>query len=173
MRDGKLDALLDVAQNDERKPQLVWTRQALLVLALHLVGNRTQNDVLPGFAAMQHKRVGITRGYEYPGQMTGQPGIQLVESPSELGNLRHLAKGDIDFMLLSRGTLATLLAKLGPQERQHIRDWGQIDQLPLYLAFSPGQPLAAEWAAAFDRGMQAIRKSGEDQRIHERWRAVP
>ncbi|SMC29310.1 extracellular solute-binding protein, family 3 [Andreprevotia lacus DSM 23236] len=173
VREGRFDALIDVAQNDERRPQLLWPRQPMLLLELHLVGNKPRGNDSAGFERMQSRRVGITRGYEYPNRMLTQPGIQLVESPSELGNFRHLALGDLDFMLLSRGTLATLLSQLTVSERQHIHDWGAIDTLPLYLAFGPGKPEHQQAADAFDRGMQQLRKSGDDQRILDKWKAVP
>jgi len=173
VRDGHFDALVDVAQNDERKPQLLWPKQALLILELHLVSSQPRGNAPLGFEAMQHKRVGITLGYEYPNRMLSQPDIHLVESPSELGNFHHLARGDLDFMLLSRGTLATLRDKLTKEERRHIYDWGQIDELPLYLAFSLHTAEGQQAAEAFDQGITTLRKSGRAQQVMDRWKAVP
>ncbi|WP_035054639.1 substrate-binding periplasmic protein [Andreprevotia chitinilytica] len=172
-RQGNYHALVDVAQNKERRPQFLWPEKPLLIMRLHLVARKGLAVKTPGYAAMARHRVGITSGYEYPDVMLGQPGLMKVESHSELGNLRQLANGKIDFMLLSEGTIASLRKELTEDERQAVQDLGEIDQLALYVAFNKDAPQAAAWAQALDRGLTTLGRNGEAQRIMARWKAVP
>ncbi|WP_410498683.1 substrate-binding periplasmic protein [Chitinibacter sp. S2-10] len=170
---GQYDAMLDVGKNQERLPQFIWPQTPFIMMNLHLIANHQQVQHEVSYRVLSGKRIGITAGYEYPDKMLSQAGILKVESSSELANLRQLAAGRIDFMLLSEGTFANLSKQLSSAERKAVRDWGLVDQLGLYLAFSPKASNASRWAKAFDRGLNELQKKGEDRQIFARWSAVP
>ncbi|WP_157669927.1 ABC transporter substrate-binding protein [Chitinibacter sp. GC72] len=171
---GQYDAMLDVGKNRERTPQFVWPQHPYLVMKLHLIANsKLAAPAELYYGVLTGKRVGLTAGYEYPDKMLSQPGLLKVESSSELANLRQLSAGNIEFMLLSAGTLATLSKQLDKAELKHIRDWGQIDQSALYIAFNPKAAKAQQWASSFDQGWQDMQKKGEDQQIFTHWSAMP
>ncbi|WP_028456605.1 substrate-binding periplasmic protein [Chitinilyticum litopenaei] len=170
---GEYDGLLDVARNSERVPQFVWSTRPILIMKLHLVGHAGLPPEAPSYAAMRGRKVGMTTGYEYPDAMLSQPGLVRVESSSELGNFRQLAQGKIDFMLLSEGTLATMLAALPPAQRKAIRDWGVIDELPLFVAFYKDGLQAEDYSTALDHGLEVVQRSGQQQAIMRKWKAVP
>jgi polar amino acid transport system substrate-binding protein len=170
---GQYDAMLDVAKNKERTPQFIWPKTPFLMMKLHLIANKDVAVSDVEYSALAGKRVGLTTGYEYPDAMLAQPGLIRLESPNELANLRQLAAGKIDFMLLSEGTVATLSSQLSANERKQIKDWGVVDQLALYLAFSPKAAQAEKWADLLDQGLIEMQKKGEDKKILTRWHAVP
>lgn len=170
---GQYDAVLDIAKNTERAPQFIWPQQPLLVMKLHLVANKHVEAEAADYSAVAGKRFGVTTGYEYPDELLKQRGLIKIESSSELANFRQLAAGKIDFMLLSEGTLATLSSQISPSEKAEIVDWGEVDQLALYLAFNAKSAQAKQWAKAFDLGLLELQKKGEDKKIFARWHAIP
>ncbi|XZG70244.1 substrate-binding periplasmic protein [Chitinibacteraceae bacterium HSL-7] len=172
-RAGHYDGMIDVAHSPERDPQFEWTHEPLLVMDLHLVGRASLSPDNVDYSAVRHRRVGLTKGYEYPKALLGQPGMIAVENVSELGNLRQLAAGRLDYMLLSTGTLASYMGQLTPLERQQIRDFGVVDQLPLFLVLHKGGAASRRLAQEFDAGMQRAAHSGQARAVFEHWQAVP
>ncbi|QLG87094.1 transporter substrate-binding domain-containing protein [Chitinibacter bivalviorum] len=170
---GQYDAVLDIAKNAERAPQFLWPQLPFMVMKLHLIANKHIEPEPADYSAVAGKRFGITTGYEYPDELLKQHGLIKIESNSELANFRQLAAGKIDFMLLSEGTLETLSRQISPSERAEIVDWGEVDQLPLYVAFNPKSAQAKQWAKSLDQGLSELQKKGEDKKIFARWRAIP
>lgn len=170
---GQFDAMLDVAQNAERKPQFHWPQMPLLVIPLHLIGNANVKPAQHDYSALRGQRIGLTTGYEYPDILLKQPGIKKVFNSSELANFRRLQAGKIDYMLLSPGTLDSLVSQSPAPQANRTQDFGPIDQLSLFVAISRQSPQARELAENFDLAMKTLTIRKLPQHILQQWSAVP
>lgn len=170
---GHFDAMLDVARNKERQGQFVWPKIPILVIPLHLIGNRSVAPATLDYSALRGQRVGITRGYEYPDKLLAQPGLIQVVSGSELGNFRQLITGNIDYMLLSPGTLSSLSQQLNQPEHPGVQDFGRVDSLDLFVAISHKYPEAKQLADDLDLGLKTLGRRSIPQQILRQWQAEP
>ncbi|WP_047395363.1 ABC transporter substrate-binding protein [Chitinibacter sp. ZOR0017] len=169
---GHYDAVLNVAKTSERQNQFVWPQLPYLHVKLHLLAHSKLAKTSTEYGVLAGKRIGTTAGYEYPEKMFLQKDIKLIESHSELASLRRLAAGNIDFILISQSTYQAQQKLLNNAENAGISDWGLIDNLALYVAFSPKLPDAGRWTRALDAGLAELQKRGEDKAIFNRWHAL-
>jgi polar amino acid transport system substrate-binding protein len=170
---GQYDAVLNVGKTPERLAQFAWPQLPSMKIKLQLLANQQWPKQAPNFEVFGHKRVGITTGYEYPDAMLTQPGIIKIESLSELTNLRRLAAGNLDLMVLSEHTFSNLSSQLSNKEKAAIHNWGTLTELPIYVAFNPQASQLAHWLKAYDTGLSYLRKKGEDKTIFARWHITP
>jgi polar amino acid transport system substrate-binding protein len=116
-------------------------------------------------------RVGIALGYEYAeglGEWLARPSNKakvISESGDEPAarNLRKLSRGNLDGMIEDRSVMNYLL--LNAEFSGRVVSAGCNQSLALYVAFAPQQGKGAERAAQFDRGIVALRQSGDLARI--------
>jgi len=117
------------------------------------------------------RRLGIVLGYDYSeglGEWLARPSNKakvFSESGDEPAarNLRKLSRGYLDGMIEDRSVMNYLL--LNSEFAGRVVSAGCNQSLPLYVAFAPQQAKGAERAAQLDRGIVALRQSGELARI--------
>lgn len=112
-----------------------------------------------GVSDLLGRRVGITIGYTYPGEIMDNPRIHrhLVKSDDQL--LKLLATGRVDFALLNATPAARRLAA-SPRLFGAIHRVGSISMDGFWLAFSKKHPDAIEMCRAFETGLQSLQRSG-------------
>ena len=117
--------------------------------------------------------VGTVVGYEYPpsvARLRDAGAIALEESPSEELNLKKLASGRLDAILLNDNALKTAAQKIG--------DAGVADkvavafpcgELASFIGFSVVHPRGAWARVRFDAGFRIIHDDGTVRRIERAW----
>ena len=82
-------------------------------------------------------------------------------------NLKMLVAGRVDAAVESRMVLDYKLGELGLADKVEFA--GGTGSGPIYIAFSPKNPKAHDYAALLDRGIRALRASGRLRQILDRY----
>ena len=108
--------------------------------------------------------VGITVGYTYPTSFMTDPRIHRKQATSD-GNLLHmLAAGRVDYILVN--TLpAWYRLQVDPGLQGRVQRVGRVRTDGFWLSFTRARPEGERLAQAFEQGLQAMRRSGEHQRM--------
>ncbi len=110
------------------------------------------------------RRVGTLGGSSYEAILRARPGVAVVTFESEGLALRALAEGQVEAMAGSELTARHGLAALGQPGITALPQ--PLNEEPLYFAVGMGQE---SLAARLREGLQALRDSGEFDRIKNRW----
>jgi len=121
---------------------------------------------------LRGRRVGAVRGYGYPSRLR-EAGLVLEEAVSDITNLRKLAAGRFDMVLVEH-LVGEYLVSRDEQLRGRLQ-WQEpeLANIPLMIGFVTPRPGEPDWAAIFERGLRELHDSGEYLRILERhasWR---
>ncbi len=117
--------------------------------------------------------VGTVIGYEYPPsvlRLRDAGAIVLEESTSEELNLRKLANGRLDAMLINHDTLKSatqMLRAAGVAGKVGIAF--HCGELASFIGFSLAHPRGAWASDRFNAGFRIIREDGTAERIERRW----
>ena len=132
-----------------------------------------------GLDSLKKVRLGAVKGYGY-GEIldpyieanAGTDAVQLASGDDPTGvNVAKLIEGEIDLLIEGQGVFDNYLVSRGLAELiDQFRVAGRgTDVYPAYFAFSPADPNAAKYAAILDEGIDAIRASGELQKILDKY----
>lgn len=118
---------------------------------------------------MVGRTVGITNGYNYGSFVDIDPRIKRQKTTSDLGNLKMLVAGRVEFSPITT-SVAGYLFKTHP-ESFHQRPLlvGAIGQFPEFVAFSRKRAEAQEAADLLDNGLDLIHKNGTYKKIETEW----
>jgi polar amino acid transport system substrate-binding protein len=128
-----------------------------------------RSDLVPEglpLTRLANRPVGIVRDYAYP-DLLMTSGLRLEVAASDAQNLRKLAAGRIDAVVLERAVGQHLLKQETKRPDAAAVTWQEpaISVVPLYAALVPGRPLAARLRQALDDGLQAYKRSGRYARL--------
>ncbi len=127
-----------------------------------------------GPAALSGRRVGLTHGSSYGDAIEANQAIVRVVALTDLANLRMLTAGRTDFAVMDDRVFDHLERTNAGELRGKLKRVGKaFSDLPIYVAFSKRHPEAPRQAALLDRGLAALKATGEYQRIVDRWRLPP
>lgn len=136
------------------------------VVAVDLFGLADQGVPLESFADLQGKRVCRPDGWTVGG-LSGEEldNIELVRAPSAEICFERLERGTVDFVSVSRFTGEKALADLGLAS--FVRTFPaltNVESLRL-AAHSDNAQASVEWMRAFNKGLAAIKQTGEWDQI--------
>lgn len=105
--------------------------------------------------------VGTVRGYKNP-DVFDRAGLKQELAADDLTNLRKLAAGRLDLVLVDKVLAQHLLGHLSPAERLAIR-WQEppLEVMPLHVGLRRELPDGEQLLADFNDGLQTLRKSGQ------------
>lgn len=112
-------------------------------------------------SALRSRVIGTVRGYKNP-DVFDRAGLKQELAADDLTNLRKLAAGRLDLVLVDKVLAQYLADSLSPAERQAIR-WQEppLQVMPMHVGFQQGLPDGAQLLADFNDGLQTLRKSGQ------------
>lgn len=115
-------------------------------------------------ADLRGRSVGITVGYTYPTEFMTDPLIQRKPANSDAHLLHMLAAGRVDHILLNT-VPAWYRLRSEPSLQGQVERVGRIRVDGFWLAFTRAKPDGERLSQVFERGLQALKRSGEHQRI--------
>lgn len=130
-----------------------------------------------GLESLKSVILGVIAGYGYGDELDrhiadhrGDPGLKFMHGKDPLWrNIKKLIRGRLDVLVESPFVMESLLRRMELSEQ--VREAGRVGRrTPLYLACSPESGEIDAILSTFDRGMQALRESGELGRILETYR---
>lgn len=170
-RTGKSTGVIGAATDDA--PELVYPVEELgqsIQLFCVKAGSPWR---YAGAASLKPIKLGIIKDYAYFKELddyirTNPSGVVYGtgDAPLEM-NLARLAAGELGAVVDDRSVLKYTLAKMNLQGKVNIAPSGSEATKPskLYIAFSPKNPKAGDYARILAEGVAELRKSGQLQKI--------
>ena len=115
------------------------------------------------------KGVGLVNGYRYGDAFMQDPMILHEYSASDLLNLKKLAAGRLDYIVLYERVARYLMGQYGKDLGIQIKPVTPIGDIDIYLSFSAVHPRAAEAMQLFDQGMDVLQRTGRYAQILDEW----
>ena len=119
--------------------------------------------------------VGTVLGYEYPGkvmQLFKDKVIVASDAPTEVHSLKKLAAGRFQLAIANLDALKNadyLLKQAGVKDQVQVAF--EIEGSATYVGFAANDKQALQALAAFNKGMQIIKKDGSLDKILLQWKA--
>lgn len=108
--------------------------------------------------------VGVTVGYTYPTSLMTDPDVRRKPATSD-GNLLHmLAAGRVDYIIVN-ALPAWYRLHSEPALQGRVQRVGRVSVDGFWLAFTRARPEGERLSQKFERGLEAMRRSGEHQRM--------
>ncbi len=167
-REGNVDLLYPTGMNTERLAVFSYSEAPVNDAAFLVYVNQDTEIEWEGLASLEGKTIGMVRGYNFGDEWGEQEGISKYPLNSIEQGFRMLQRGRLDGFAGYETNWDYVLKEMGLQ--------GQFDKLPEfgasreYVAVLKTNPDAERLLRDFDAGFQAIKESGDYQRIVDRWR---
>lgn len=168
VKEGNVDLLYPTGMNSERQAYFSFSESPVNDAAFLVYVSQDTDIEWQGLASLEGKTIGMVRGYNFGDEWTDQVGISKYPLNSIEQGFRMLQRGRLDGFAGYETNWDYVLKGMGLQ--------GQFDKLPEfgasreYVAGLKINPDTERLLRDFDEGLQAIKGSGEYQRIAERWR---
>lgn len=156
---------------------LLWPEE---IVNMHLIASRplfysdlgffTRRDTPVQFDQLSElagRKVGVARGYGYP-QSILSSGIVTEEAVDDLTNLRKLAAGRFDLVLLEQKVGEHLIKLNPPLQDKLVWQGNVLARIPLFVGFTPSQADQPDWAGLYAQGLSVLLGNGEYLRILQR-----
>ena len=170
---GALAACVSMSPAPELRGAVRFSAKPLFVFTCRIFENRRRPLPRRIEDFPRAIRVGTVLGYEYPPELLerlGRRGAILEPAPTEETNLRKLAAGRIDAVVVNSDVVkssdwaaerAGVKGRVGPVL--------SIGRMPAYIGFGTAHDANKALADRFDLGYARITASGERARIQHRW----
>lgn len=118
-------------------------------------------------------RIGIVNGYEYPAAVAqlAERGVVLEVAGSEAANLKKLAAGRLDAVILMTDQLKTEAALLHQAGVDRLDFLFAIEPMGSYIGFSLRHRDGARARSLFNEGYRLITANGARRAIERKWAA--
>lgn len=126
-----------------------------------------------GVESFKGKVLGVIRDYAYDEDVIDEyieknkdnpKLVQVASGDDALDiNLKKLTKGRVDVIIDDYSVLRRTIKEMGAADQYSCSEG--IEPTDIFIAFSPANPKAKEFAATFDKGLAELRASGEFARI--------
>lgn len=154
----------------------VFPDQAIAIIDNTFVVKKGNAWKYAGPASLEKIKLGAIQGYSYSGEVgtymnataKNAARIDMVGGDNALEmNLKKLVAGRVDATVDAKPVLAYKLLKLNLADKVEFA--GSVDPSEIYIAFSPANPKAKEYAAILDKGIAEMRASGRLKQILDRY----
>ena len=175
VRRGKIDCLPGVHRSTV--PDFVFTSESL---GIDYMAFYSRSDAPPfhyrSLADLQDKVLAVNGGYGYTDEMdayinsaSNSPALQITRGDQPLQrNIRMLLAGRVDLVLESIPSVEQTAKQMGVANK--LKRAALLPGSPhIYIACSPQKPTSLEYVKALDEGIRELRRSGELQRILDKY----
>ncbi len=165
---GSFDGVMAVWHSPERE-QFLYYSQPLVYTSMGFYTRVDQPLAASPLAALKPYTIGTVRGYKNPAAFDAA-GLKVEEANDDLTNLRKLAAGRLDLVLIDRALASYLLPRLSSDMAERIHWQGPpIARMPLHVGFYRGNKGAEQLTRQFNLGLAELRHSGELAAILQRY----
>jgi polar amino acid transport system substrate-binding protein len=166
-KDKEIDGIMTLSKNAERETWLVYPSEPVNISENVLFVRKDSKLAFNSLADLKGLTIGVSSGYSYGAEFDNSTLFKKYVAVDEKTNFRMLKEGRFDAFICDKIVGVYMLKQLGLM--------GEITYLPkvisefqMYAAFSK-KAGADQLAAKFSEAMKAIKKSGEYQRILDRY----
>lgn len=166
---GSFDGVMAVWYSPEREQYLYYS-QPLVYTSMGFYTRVDQPLAVAPLSALKPYTIGTVRGYKNPPAFDAAR-LKVEAANDDLTNLRKLAAGRLDLVLIDRALAGYLLPQLAPGMAERIHWQGPpIARMPLHLGFYRGNKSGEQLTRQFNLGLAELRHSGELAAILQRYR---
>ena len=169
---GELVACFDTVRNSTTEKDFVWPREPLFRPFVAIYATAASSARNLAVADLEHRRVIVTRAYEYGESFDANPRINRVVAGRDIAGFRMLAAGRGEFMVAYAKVADEVLRRAGDELARSVRQVGVASQVDIYLAFSHKHPQRAQMLELFDQGFAQLKRNGRYREIERHWRAT-
>lgn len=171
---GNLIACFSSSQTPETEKEMRFPKQAVFAAAnrLYVKTHSTLNGCTPAQWGRKIS-VSVVREYEYApavDALLASGDVKVEAVVSERAQLRMLDANRFDAAIITTDPIKTIgyMAKIAnvPARYKVICDYGAM---PAYLGFSRKHPQAEAALAAFESGMETLKKEGSLKKLQKEW----
>lgn len=169
---AKIPACFSMSSSPELPAQIRFSERPLFEVSADVYQPAATSTPYRDFAAIPAgARVGLINGYEYPDAVNRLKarGVRLEYNSSEDGNLKMLARGRLDAIIVMTSDFDRHSGRLDKTAMRLSFHGGTLQS---FIAFNTAMPQGADLKRSFDIGHAAITTSGEKARIFARWAAA-
>jgi len=160
VKSGQFDGVMAIWYEPARAEYLHYSLP-LVNTVMGFYGRLDRPLATQPLSALRTRVIGTVRGYKNP-DVFDRAGLKQELAADDLTNLRKLAAGRLDLVLIDKVLAQYLADSLSPAERQAIR-WQEppLEVMPLHVGFRRELADGEQLLADFNDGLQALRKSGQ------------
>lgn len=166
---GKYDAIFPAYYSEDRVEKYIYTKpfsNGPLVF-YKKKGASIQYTTLEG---LKPYRIGVVRGFVNTAEFDAADYLQKEEVDTDEQNLRKLALGRLDLVVVDKFVAQTILSTTFTEGKNALEPVEPpLDLKPLYLMLSRQIPDGQALADAFDKGLEEIVKDGTFDKILARF----
>ena len=165
---GRRDGLLGAWYSAERVKAMAFS-EPLLDNEIGFFAKRSSGIATATLDKAKSYRIGTVRGYANPPEFEAAQ-LTVEEANNDLTNLKKLDSGRIDLILVDRALANHLINTQMPGSKGELA-WVDppVAKLALFNAFSRKVPGYETTLAEFNRGLEALKSSGELKAIVDRF----
>lgn len=177
LEDGRKGTIVAVIGADKvEAADYVFPNEAIAVIDNTFVVKKGNPWRYAGPASLEKVKLGAIQGYSYSGEVGDYMGanakngarIDMVGGDKALEmNFKKLMAGRVEATVDAKPVLAYKLMSMNLTDKVEFA--GSTDPSEIYVAFSPANPKAKEYAAILDKGIAEMRASGRLKQILDRY----
>lgn len=157
---GKVMGCFNATIIDSNRDTYCWHPTRLFTEPLDIIGKRGEKRRDLGIPDLEGRKVASTVGYTYPDVFTKNPRIQHFNATSDDHLIRMLAADRVDYVLMNR-TQAQMRINADPALKSKLAPVGTLSEDGFWVAFTKKHPEGPRLCQTFEKGMQALHKSGQ------------
>jgi len=161
---GRLVGCFDTTRTEGNSDSFHWHPTPLFREELGIFGRSDAPARELTSADLVGHSVGITVGYTYPTEFMHHPGIRRHVAVSDANLLRMLAGGRVDYILINTLPAHHHLQHM-PELQGKVKRVGALYMDSFWLSFSKVHPDGLRLSMVFEKGLQALKASGQYQRM--------
>jgi polar amino acid transport system substrate-binding protein len=175
-REGEIDGV--IAASREEAPDFVFPEEHLGPVSVVLLTRADSTWKYTGVESLSQIRLGVISGYDYGPDINAylhehrhnrqKVDFSVGENAIEK-NVLKLCQGSVDAIIESEVVFQGQVKELGFEPEKFRMEAVLGTPFVVYLAFSPQREGSRALAAAWDRGMAELRRSGELEKILQRY----
>jgi polar amino acid transport system substrate-binding protein len=166
---GTVAGCFDTTRTDANKDSFYWHSTPLFQEELAIFGRSEAPGHEMGQQDLEGHTVGVTIGYTYPTDFMENSRIARLSAASDSNLLKMLAARRVDYILLNTMP-GYYRMRHEPGLHGQIKRLGAIRMDSFWLSFSRTHPDGKRLCDTFEKGLQAIRHSGEYDRMMAEFR---
>lgn len=142
-----------------------------LALSEQVVWGRVSDSSVKSYKDLEGKTVGIVNAYTYSPLLTENDRIRKDVAPYEVGSLKKVSLGRIDYTIVDRWVARSLISSNAPDLEGKVKALGTLQTDTIIPVFSKKHADGARALKLYEEGMKRIRKNGTYDRIMAAWDA--
>lgn len=152
----------NVSINDKTRNQFYWHSTPLFCEEVGVFAHISSQNSDVNVQGLEGKSVGYTSSYTYSSYVTQNPYINFFTAKSDRQLLQLVAadRVGVDYVLISAVPTRYLLAT-EPELYGKVKQVGSLMSDPMHIAFSKTHPDGQRMSALFERGLQALHRTGQ------------